>query len=103
MNVEEKLRVADVLEGMGVDVIEAGFPIASDGDFQAVQAIAKRVRESVVCGLARAAAATSTAPPRRSSTPGAPASTPSSAPRRCTASTSSGWTPSRSTSAWSRA
>jgi 2-isopropylmalate synthase len=62
MNVEEKLRVADVLEGMGVDVIEAGFPIASEGDFQAVQAIAKRVRESVVCGLARAAPATSTAP-----------------------------------------
>ena len=56
MNVEEKLRVADVLEGMGVDVIEAGFPIASEGDFQAVQAIAKRVRGSVVCGLARAAA-----------------------------------------------
>jgi 2-isopropylmalate synthase len=72
MNVEEKLRVADVLEGMGVDVIEAGFPIASEGDFQAVQAIAKRVRESVVCGLARAQPATSTAPPRRSRPPSAP-------------------------------
>ncbi|MEK0082035.1 2-isopropylmalate synthase [Benzoatithermus flavus] len=57
MNVEEKLRVAAVLEGMGVDVIEAGFPIASEGDFHAVNEIAKRVKESVVCGLARAAAA----------------------------------------------
>jgi 2-isopropylmalate synthase len=57
MTVEEKLKVAEVLEGMGVDVIEAGFPIASEGDFQAVQAIARRVRRSVVCGLARAAAA----------------------------------------------
>jgi 2-isopropylmalate synthase len=56
MNVEEKLRVAEVLEGMGVDVIEAGFPIASEGDFQAVNAIAKQVKRSVVCGLARAAA-----------------------------------------------
>ena len=57
MTVDEKLRVAEVLEAMGVDVIEAGFPIASDGDFQAVNEIAKRVRESVVCGLARANAA----------------------------------------------
>ena len=55
MTVEEKVRVAEVLEGMGVDVIEAGFPIASEGDFQAVNEVAKRVRESVVCGLARAA------------------------------------------------
>ncbi len=57
MTVEEKLKVAEVLEGMGVDVIEAGFPIASEGDFQAVQAIAKKVKNSVVCGLARASAA----------------------------------------------
>jgi 2-isopropylmalate synthase len=55
MNVEEKIRVAEVLEGMGVDVIEAGFPIASEGDFRAVNEIAKRVKRSVVCGLARAA------------------------------------------------
>jgi 2-isopropylmalate synthase len=54
MNLEEKLRVAEVLEGMGVDVIEAGFPIASNGDFEAVHEISKVVRESVVCGLARA-------------------------------------------------
>jgi 2-isopropylmalate synthase len=55
MNVEEKIRVAHTLEQMGVDVIEAGFPIASEGDFQAVHEIAKRVKGSVVCGLARAA------------------------------------------------
>lgn len=55
MNTEEKLQVAKCLEGMGVDIIEAGFPIASEGDFQAVQAIAKTVKDSVVCGLARAA------------------------------------------------
>ncbi len=54
MTVDEKLRIAEVLEAMGVDVIEAGFPIASDGDFQAVHEVAKLVRESVVCGLARA-------------------------------------------------
>jgi 2-isopropylmalate synthase len=57
MTVDEKLRVAAVLEAMGVDIIEAGFPIASDGDFQAVNEIAKRVKGSVVCGLARANAA----------------------------------------------
>ena len=57
MTVDEKLRVAEVLEAMGVDVIEAGFPIASDGDFQAVHEVAKLVKKSVVCGLARANAA----------------------------------------------
>ncbi len=56
MTTPEKLRVAEVLEAMGVDVIEAGFPIASDGDFEAVHEIAKLLRNSVVCGLARAAA-----------------------------------------------
>ncbi|MGD9509419.1 MAG: 2-isopropylmalate synthase [Geminicoccaceae bacterium] len=55
MTTPEKLRVAEVLEAMGVDVIEAGFPIASEGDFQAVQEVSKLVRNSVVCGLARAA------------------------------------------------
>ena len=54
MNLEEKLRIALVLEEMGVDVIEAGFPIASNGDFEAVEAVAKAVRNSTVCGLARA-------------------------------------------------
>ncbi|MEQ1715408.1 MAG: 2-isopropylmalate synthase, partial [Hyphomicrobium sp.] len=54
MTFEEKLEVADLLEAMGVDIIEAGFPIASDGDFEAVQAIAKRIKNSTVTGLARA-------------------------------------------------
>ena len=54
MNLDEKLRIAQVLEEMGVDVIEAGFPIASDGDFEAVHEIAKIIGASVVCGLARA-------------------------------------------------
>jgi len=53
MNLEEKLRIAEVLEEMGVDVIEAGFPIASNGDFEAVCEVAKLIQNSVVCGLAR--------------------------------------------------
>ena len=53
MNLEEKLKIAKMLEGMGVDVIEAGFPIASPGDFEAVNEIAKVVKDAVVCGLAR--------------------------------------------------
>lgn len=54
MTFEEKLQVAALLDDMGVDVIEAGFPIASDGDFESVREIAKTVKRSVVCGLARA-------------------------------------------------
>ncbi len=54
MTFEEKLQVAEVLDTMGVDVIEAGFPIASDGDFEAVSEIAKLCKSSIVCGLARA-------------------------------------------------
>ena len=54
MTVSEKIRVAEVLEEMGVDIIEAGFAIASEGDFQAVNEIAKRIKNSVVCSLARA-------------------------------------------------
>ena len=55
MTLEEKLEVADLLDEMGVDIIEAGFPIASDGDFEAVAAIARRVKNATVAGLARAA------------------------------------------------
>src|SRR6201995_5740743 len=55
MSHDEKLELTKILEDMGVDVIEAGFPIASNGDFEAVKAIAEIVTESVVCGLARAA------------------------------------------------
>ncbi|HIJ33826.1 MAG TPA: 2-isopropylmalate synthase, partial [Gammaproteobacteria bacterium] len=54
MNMEEKLRIARALERMHVDVIEAGFPVASPGDFAAVKAVAAAVKESTVCGLARA-------------------------------------------------
>lgn len=54
MTFEEKLEVADFLDAMGVDIIEAGFPIASDGDFEAVTAIARRVKRATVAGLARA-------------------------------------------------
>lgn len=50
----EKLEIAGLLDEMGVDVIEAGFPIASEGDFNAVSEIAKRAKNSVICGLARA-------------------------------------------------
>ncbi len=49
----EKVEIARHLEQMGVDIIEAGFPIASDGDFEAVSAIAAEVTKSVICGLAR--------------------------------------------------
>ena len=54
MNLEEKLRMAEMLDRMGVDVIEAGFPIASKGDFDAVQAVARRVTNAAVAGLCRA-------------------------------------------------
>lgn len=54
MSEEEKLRIAKQLERLKVDIIEAGFPASSPGDFQAVHNIAKIIKESVVCGLARA-------------------------------------------------
>jgi 2-isopropylmalate synthase len=57
MTLEEKLQVAEILDEMGVDIIEAGFPIASNGDFEAVREIGKVVKTAVVCGLARAAMA----------------------------------------------
>ena len=53
MNLSEKLEVAQALKDLGVDVIEAGFPIASPGDFEAVQAIARQVEGPIICGLAR--------------------------------------------------
>src|SRR3989338_9330860 len=56
MDLEEKLRIPKTLEGMGVDISEAGFPIASDGDFAAVREIANTITNSTVCGLARAVA-----------------------------------------------
>ncbi len=53
MNLAEKLELARALAALGVDIIEAGFPIASQGDFEAVRAIATEVTGSTVCGLAR--------------------------------------------------
>jgi 2-isopropylmalate synthase len=57
MNLNEKLTLARQLERLGVDIIEAGFPIASDGDFESVKAVAKTVTGPIVCGLARTASA----------------------------------------------
>ncbi|MGI9393471.1 MAG: 2-isopropylmalate synthase [Boseongicola sp.] len=54
MSHNEKLEIAKLLDEMGVDIIEAGFPIASEGDFEAVSEIAKRSKNAVICGLARA-------------------------------------------------
>ena len=54
MTFDEKLEVAELLDDMGVDIIEAGFPIASDGDFTAVQEIARRSKRATIAGLARA-------------------------------------------------
>ena len=54
MTHEEKLEIASLLDEMGVDIIEAGFPIASPGDFEAVRAIAAASRNAVICGLSRA-------------------------------------------------
>ncbi len=54
MTHEEKLEIAEMLDDMGVDIIEAGFPIASEGDFRAVTEIAKRSENATICGLSRA-------------------------------------------------
>jgi len=54
LNMKEKLEVAEQLERLGVDVIEAGFPISSPGDFEAVKLIARKIRKPVIAGLARA-------------------------------------------------
>lgn len=54
LNTEEKIEIAKALEEMGVDIIEAGFPISSPGDFKSVKEVAKTIKESIVCGLTRA-------------------------------------------------
>lgn len=54
MNLDEKLRIAYLLDDMGVDVIEAGFPIASAGDWEAVNEISKALKNATICGLSRA-------------------------------------------------
>ena len=54
MTQEEKVRIARQLERMNIDIIEAGFPAASKGDFKAVKAVADTIKDSTACGLARA-------------------------------------------------
>ena len=54
MSLAQKIEIANLLDEMGVDIIEAGFPIASEGDFEAVSKIGKIVNHAVICGLARA-------------------------------------------------
>jgi 2-isopropylmalate synthase len=54
MNLEEKIQIAEILADMKVDIIEAGFPIASNGDFEAVSEISKNIKGTTICGLARA-------------------------------------------------
>lgn len=54
LNVSEKIEIAHALEEMGVDIIEAGFPISSPGDFRAVQRISQEIRDCIICGLTRA-------------------------------------------------
>src|ERR1700731_4404058 len=56
MNLREKLEVARQLERLKVDVIEAGFPVVSEGDFEAVQTIAREIKGPIICGLARCVA-----------------------------------------------
>ena len=54
LNTKEKIEIAFALEELGVDVIEAGFPVSSPGDFEAVKAVSETVKETIVCGLTRA-------------------------------------------------
>jgi 2-isopropylmalate synthase len=53
MTVDEKLRLAQKLEALGVDMIEAGFPVASTGDFEAVQRVSRAMKSASVAALAR--------------------------------------------------
>jgi 2-isopropylmalate synthase len=98
MNLEEKLEVAQALVDLGVDVIEAGFPIASPGDFEAVREIARTVRGATICGLARC-----NDKDIDRAWEALRGSTCSSPPARSTANSSSAWTKSRSCSGRSRA
>ena len=84
MTRDEKLRIARQLERMRVNVIEAGFAAASNGDFEAVKAVAEAIKDSTVCSLAGPTRPTSAAPARRSARRPPAASTPSSPPARST-------------------
>jgi 2-isopropylmalate synthase len=85
MSHDEKLEIATLLDEMGVDIIEAGFPIASEGDFAAVSEIAKLAKSATICGLARANFKDIDRCWEAVKTPRPRASTPSSAPRPSTA------------------
>ena len=78
MNLNEKLSLARQLERLGVDVIEAGFPIASDGDFESVQPSPRKSRASSSVGLPAPGSSISNAPAGRSNRPNVRVSTPSS-------------------------
>ena len=54
LNTEQKIVIAEQLDALGVDVIEAGFPVSSPGDFKSVEAISKIIKNATVCGLTRA-------------------------------------------------
>ena len=54
MNKEEKLRIAQLLDAMGIDIIEAGFPASSQGDLEAVEAVAAMAQNAIIAGLSRA-------------------------------------------------
>ena len=115
LNTAEKLEIAHQLARLGVDVIEAGFPISSPGDFEAVRAIAREVHGPVIAGLARAHAADIERAAEAVRDAGDLGSTPSSPRRTSTSSTSCSrrartcwarrappWrTPSRSSTTWS--
>ena len=87
MTTEEKLTMAHALEELGVDILEAGFAIASEGDFAAISSVARAVRGPRVASLAPAVK-TLTPPPARSNTPTAPAFTSSSRQATCISNTS---------------
>ena len=87
---DEKAEIAAQLERLGVDVIEAGFPISSPGDFEGVQAVARAVAGATVAALARTSRTTSRPPPKRSPARAARGSTSSSRRARCTWPASSG-------------
>ena len=104
MTQPEKLRVARALAELGVDVIEAGFPAASRGDWESVNAVAREVQGPIICGLARCnrddIELAAKALKRRAASI---ASTCSSPPARSIASTSSTWRRRRSSDARSKA
>jgi len=70
MNLREKLEIARQLARLKVDIIEAGFPVISDGDFEAVHTIASEVKGPVICGLARCVPGISRPPERPCCRPG---------------------------------